>query len=131
MSNGIARNSLKNNVHRVVPDEWVPSSRPQRTTSAAGGNLITQRDLAEFQRLKREQDDANERYESKREELITAWSGGATVENGPLRLCIDEVADQRITAQSLKPLLGDDEVQALRRQVVPTIYFRVKVSPAG
>lgn len=119
------------NAHRVVPDTPVSPPRPNAMTFAARKRLITQHDLVEFERVKQELNDARRRYDAVRDELKAAKLGGATVEAGRLRLNVERMVDFRITAQSLKTLLGEDEVETLKARVPPTVHYRVTVSSAS
>ena len=98
--------------------------RSTRTNSAPARSIISQEMLEEYLRL----GEAKRRHEALREELIARVQADAWIEPGPLSVSLRLESSRRLTASSLIPVLGKDEVERLKAQIEPTVcrYLDVK-----
>ena len=98
--------------------------RSTRTNPAPARGVISQDLLEEYLRL----GEAKRRHERVREELIALLNADAVIEFGPLSVSLHLESSRRLTASSLIPVLGKDEVDRLKAQIEPTVcrYLDVK-----
>lgn len=88
---------------------------------------ITQGELAEFQKLQQLERELRERVTQLRATIIKKLEGGARVEPGSLTAFLDVQKNRQFSYGKLIPLLGQQVVDELKRQIEPTISKRVFV----
>jgi len=106
----------------------VPPSVPGRPGHKP---VVRQEQLLEFRALAAETQRLGQRLKRLREELLQRLEAGADVEPGDLTVEVRHVPIRQLNGPKLIPLLGKDEVEALRLAVEPTVQVMLIVREDG
>jgi hypothetical protein len=95
--------------------------------STEQGIFVTQDLLATLKQRQAEMKEAKRRYDKSRQSILDLHDAGASAEPGLLSFRVSQTKTCHFTAKNLAEILGNDEVEKLRRLIPATPGLRLRV----
>jgi hypothetical protein len=110
-----------------------PLSQASRHSETSGQRLepISQSKIQELRELQQQKQIINARYDEVKAEVIGKLQRGVPIQQGALSVRVVPRPFRYLSAKSLTPLLGKAEVERLKEQVEPSVYYYVEIYEAG
>ena len=109
------------------PPSTADRSRPRVCATEAPNLIVGQRALREYHALC----EAEHRRKELRRSIVELLEAGAAVESGPFGAYSRQYEQRRFSAEQLVRLLGQAEVERLRRLLQPTVDMHLIVKPVS